>query len=276
MSTPLAPGFTGRPGQTSDRAGFPAQRPGHLPRTPDRDTNQPQRRLREAFGLLGPRRNPHVLDSRRLAQLSLPVGDDGLIIGVDASNQTAVLGLCRPTRLDVVLVGGTWIAQVIALRAAATGARVAVETARPQAWTPMAQAAGGGQQCVTVHQVGRMAPQGPSAASPVLIVRDLGARPPRSRITAAPWQSVLTLVPYLGPTAPRLLAGADVVAVQRVSPQESEVLGKVMGLGAQDVASLPTLSDNVALWCTRKHRQYVMTQATEAENGLLGPARRMD
>jgi hypothetical protein len=110
----------------------------------------------------------------------------------------------------------------------------------------------------------------------VLIIRDLGIRPPRSRLSPAPWQSVLTLVPYLGPTAPRLLANADVVGVQRVSPQEADVVGKVMRLGRDDTASLPTLADSVALWCTQKHRQYVMTQPTDAETGLLGAARRMD
>jgi hypothetical protein len=87
---------------------------------------------------------------------------------------------------------------------------------------------------------------------------------------------VLTLLPYLGPTAPRLLANADVVGVQRISPQESEVVGKSMRLPQGDAASLPSLSDNVALWCTQKHRQYVMTQPTDAETGLLGAPRRMD
>jgi hypothetical protein len=275
MSAPTAPA-TGRPGFGSSTPGFPGQRPGHLPRNPEPARHGPQRRMRAAFGLLGPRRERHLVDADVLSQLTLPMGDDGLVLGIDPDNQPAVLGLCRPTRLDVVLVGGTWIAQVIALRAAAIGARVAVETARPQLWSPMAQAAGGGQQCVTVHQVGRIAPQGPSPASPVLIIRDLGIRPPRSRLTTAPWQSVLTLLPYLGPTAPRLLSTADVVGVQRISPQEADIVGKVMRLGRDDVVSLPSLSDNVALWCTQKHRQYVMTQPTDAETGLLGAPRRMD
>jgi hypothetical protein len=275
MSVPTAPA-AGRPGFGSAAPGFPGQRPGHLPRDPEPDRHGPQRRLRAAFGLLGPRRERHLVDADALSQLALPVGDDGLILGVDPANQPAVLGLCRPTRLDIVLVGGVWMAQVIALRAAAIGARVAVETARPQLWSPMAQAAGGGQQCVTVHPVRRLAPQGPSPASPVLIIRDLGNRPPRSRITTAPWQSVLTLLPYLGPTTPRLLSNADIVGVQRISPQEAEVVGKVMRLGRDNIASLPSLSDQVALWCTNKHQQYVMTQPTDAETGLLGAPRRMD
>ncbi|GGS68163.1 hypothetical protein AB0E75_28910 [Streptomyces griseoviridis] len=275
MSAPTAPA-AGRPGFGSSASGFPGQRAGHLPRTPAPSRHGPQRRLRAAFGLLGPRRERHLVDAGSLAQLSLPVGDDGMVLGIDPDNQPAILGLCRPTRLDVVLVGGTWLAQVIALRAAAIGARVAVETARPQLWSPMAQAAGGGQQCVTVHPVGRIAPQGPSPASPVLIIRDLGIRPPRSRLTTQPWQSVLTLLPYLGPTAPRLLSTADVVGIQRISPQESDIVGRVMRLGRDDVTSLPSLSDSVALWCTQKHRQYVMTQPTDAETGLLGAPRRMD
>ncbi|AZQ37782.1 MULTISPECIES: hypothetical protein [Streptomyces] len=275
MSAPTVPA-SGRPGFGSAAPGVPGQRPGHLPRNAEPARLGPERRLRSAFGLLGPRRERHLVDADLLAQLALPVGDDGLILGVDPNNQPAILGLCRPTRLDILLVGGTWLAQVIALRAAAIGARVAVETARPQLWSPMAQAAGGGQQCVTVHQVGRIAPQGPSPASPVLIIRDLGIRPPRSRLSPAPWQSVLTLLPYLGPTAPRLLANADVVGVQRISPQEADVVGKVMRLGRDDIASLPTLADSVALWSTQKHQQYVMTQPTDAETGLLGAARRMD
>ncbi|MFJ4848774.1 MULTISPECIES: hypothetical protein [unclassified Streptomyces] len=274
MASPTVPAFGGqRPGGTEPR-------PSHLPLGPDHGGPAagvaPRRSLRAAFGLLGPRRDRHTLATGQLSGLSLPIGDDGVVIGVDATGLPAVLALSRPARLDVLLIGSMWLAQVLSLRAAATGARVAVETARPQSWAPMAQAAGGGQQCVTVHEVGRIAPQGPSVQSPVVIVRDCGARPPRSRVAAQSWQSVMTLLPYLGPTAPRLLNSADVVGLQRVSPQEAEVIGQVMGLAETDVAALPTLGDNVTMWCTRKHRQFVMTQPTDAETGLLGPARRVD
>ncbi|MFF3560303.1 hypothetical protein ACFYXS_09735 [Streptomyces sp. NPDC002574] len=281
MSAPTVPAFGGqRPGAGSGFPGGVEPRPSHLPLGADRGgaagEGAARRTLRAAFGLLGPRRDRHTMSAEQLSGLSLPIGDDGVVIGVDAGNQPAVLALSRPARLDVLLIGSMWLAQVLSLRAAATGARVAVETARPQSWAPMAQAAGGGQQCVTVHEVGRIAPQGPSVQSPVVIVRDCGARPPRSRVAAQSWQSVMTLLPYLGPTAPRLLSSADVVGLQRVSPQEAEVIGQVMGLADADVAALPTLGDNVTMWCTRKHRQFVMTQPTDAESGLLGPARRVD
>ncbi|MFD0569960.1 hypothetical protein ACFQ0T_12875 [Kitasatospora gansuensis] len=198
------------------------------------------------------------------------------MIGVDPQQQPAVLGLFRPTSYELVLVGGLWTAQVIALRAAATGARIAVETGRPQAWSSMAQAAGGGQPCVTVHQVGRLGAQGASVASPVLVVRDLGARPPRSRLSASPWQTTLTLLPYLGPNATRVLNAADLVGIQRVSPQEAELLARLLSLGDQEVAALPTLGDNITLWATRMRRQFVMTNPGEAEGQVLGGPRRMD
>jgi hypothetical protein len=101
-------------------------------------------------------------------------------------------------------------------------------------------------------------------------------RPPRGRVTSAPWQSVLTLLPYLSPVAPRLMRQARVVGVQRVSPDEATEIGRVIGLPHPETRSLPGLQDGITLWCAERDRQYVMTQATDAETGLLGVARRMD
>ncbi|MFD3553925.1 hypothetical protein [Streptomyces goshikiensis] len=232
--------------------------------------------MRGGYGLLGPRRERHVVPAADLDALALPVGDDGVVIGVDAEGRPAVLGVNRPTPYEVTLIGGLWTAQVLALRAAATGARIAVETGRGQVWSGLAQAAGGGQPCVTLHDVGRVPPQGASAGSPVLVVRDCGMRPPRGRVVAGPWQSVLTLLPYLSPAAPRLLRNSSLVGVQRVSPDEAQEIGRLMNLPRPAVDSLPTLGDGVTLWCTPRDRQFVMTQGTEAETGLLGPSRRID
>ena len=234
------------------------------------------RRAWAGFGLHGPRREQHVLTRDQLSAMALPVGDDGVLIGTDGQGAPAVLGLFRPTAYDVVLVGGVWTAQLIALRAAATGARVAVETGRGQAWAPIAQAAGGGQPCVTVHPVGRIGPQGASVAAPVLVVRDCGARPTRSRLSAGPWQTTLTLLPFLGPGAERLLASADLVGVQRIAPQEAELAGKALALPASEIAALSNLGDGVTLWGNRRRRAFVQGGPTGAEAQVLGQARRVD
>ncbi|MFG3048018.1 hypothetical protein [Streptomyces sp. NPDC048202] len=233
-------------------------------------------RLRTGFGLLGPRHPRHALPVEYADTLTLPIGDDGVVAGVDAEGRPAVLGVNRPTPYDMVLIGGLWTAQVLALRTAATGARVAVETGRPQAWMQMVHAMGGGQNGLSVYDVGRVPPQGASAGTPVLVVRDCGMRPPRGRVAAGPWQSVVTLLPYLSPVAPRLLRQARLTGIQRVSPDEAAELGRTMGLSRAEVESLPGLPDGVTLWCTDRDRQYVLTQPTDAETGLLGNPRRMD
>jgi hypothetical protein len=232
--------------------------------------------LRHGLGLIGPRHSRHGLPVQQLDALALPIGDDGVVAGVDAEGQPAVLGINRPTPYDVVLIGGLWTAQVLALRSAATGARVAVETGRPQAWMQMVHAMGGGQNGLSVYDVGRVPPQGASAGTPVLVVRDCGMRPPRGRVVSGPWQSVLTLLPYLSPVAPRLLRQARLAGIQRVSPDEATELGRTIGLSRAEAESLPALPDGVTLWCTDRDRQYVMTQPTDAETGLLGTPRRMD
>lgn len=233
-------------------------------------------RLRNGFGLIGPRHGRHVLPADAVDRLSLPIGDDGVVIGVDAEGQPAVLGLNRPTPYDVVLIGGLWTAQVLALRAAATGARVAVETGRPQAWMQMVHAMGGGQNGLAVHEVGRVPPQGASAGNPVLVVRDCGMRPPRGRVVSGPWQALLTLLPYLSPVAPRLMRQARLVGLQRLSPDEAAVAERTLALPRPDTEALPTLTDGLTLWCADRDRQYVMTQPTDSETGLLGMPRRMD
>ncbi|MGW3434139.1 hypothetical protein ACWDHW_40370 [Streptomyces melanosporofaciens] len=245
--------------------------PDEAPDTPTRP-----RRTRPGFGLIGPRRERHVLSPDQLEAMALPVGDDGVVVGVDEQGQSAVLGFSRPEPFDVVLIGGLWTAQALALRAAGTGARIAIETGRPRMWANLVQAAGGGQQCMTVFDVGRVPPQGPSVGSPVLVVRDCGMRPPRGRVSALPWQSVLTLLPYLSPAAPRLLEHAGLVGIQRVSPDEAKQIGRIMALRQEDITALPTIPDWVTLWCTRASRQYVSLQATDPESGLLGAPRRVD
>jgi hypothetical protein len=153
---------------------------------------------------------------------------------------------------------------------------VAVETGRGHLWGAVAQAAGGGQPCLTVHPLGRIGPQGATVAAPVLVVRDCGPRPARTRLSASPWQTVLTVLPYLGAGSERLLTGAQLVGVQRVSPQEAAAVAKALTLPEQEERILPSLGDGVTLWATRTDRTLTQSGPTAAEAQVLGPARRMD
>ncbi|GHJ57103.1 hypothetical protein Nm8I071_64100 [Nonomuraea sp. TT08I-71] len=50
--------------------------------------------------------------------------------------------LFRPTTTRLLLVGGVRAAQLLALRALALGARVAVQTTRPRVWEPFVRGVG--------------------------------------------------------------------------------------------------------------------------------------
>ncbi|MFB6816959.1 hypothetical protein ACFCV8_20685 [Streptomyces sp. NPDC056347] len=234
------------------------------------------RRIVPGRGLRGPRHTGHTVATEHLGALSLPVGDDGVFIGTDAEGHPRLIGFHRPAPYDVLLIGGLWTAQVLALRAAATGARVAVETGRPGSWTGLARAAGAGLECVRLHEVGRVPPTGATVDTPVVVVRDCGTRPPRGRVASSPWQSVLTLLPYPSAVAPRLMRAAALVGVQRVSPDEAESIAGVLGLTCAESEALPALADGVTLWVAGRERHWVAPGATETETHLLGAARRMD
>ena len=224
----------------------------------------------------GPRHERHLLEADELNALSLPVGDDGVVIGTDPNNQPAVVGLFRPRPVDGALVAGSYLAQLIALRAVAVGARIVIETARPELWSPLAQNAGGGQPVVAVVPVRRVGALGATATSPVLLIRDCGARPPRLAQPKTAWQTTLTLLPFLDPAYAGQLVGADLVALQRISPQEAQFAARVIRLGVEDVQTLPGLPDELTLWCARHGRQYVYGMPTQLEAGLLGNPRRVD
>lgn len=113
MSHPatMPPGQQGRaPARTPAHVASPTDT-GMIPIIRQPETQQQRRIGSPGFGLRGPRRNRHVVSADELAAISMPLGDDGVIIGTDPESQPAVLGLSRPTPFDVVLVGGLWLAR---------------------------------------------------------------------------------------------------------------------------------------------------------------------
>ncbi|MYV70542.1 hypothetical protein GT043_32310, partial [Streptomyces sp. SID2131] len=81
-------------GTYGGRAAAPSPAP--LPRPPAGRGGRP----RFGFGLVGPRRDRHSVSVEQLDALALPVGDDGMVIGVDAEGRPAVLGINRPVPYD--------------------------------------------------------------------------------------------------------------------------------------------------------------------------------
>ncbi len=194
-----------------------------------------------------------------------------MVVGVDRRGPARRDGhQRRPTAYDIVLIGGLWTAQVLALRAAATGARVAVETGRAQQWSQLD--AGGRRRTVGDDRARR----GPGAAAGRVGGRS-GARHPGLRHAAAARPGRLGALAVRADAAAVSEPGraaadarqARLVGVQRVSPDEASEIGRVIGLPRGEYESLPTLADGVTLWCTDRDRRYVMTQGDDGRRDRI-------
>jgi hypothetical protein len=166
--------------------------------------------------------------------------------------------------------------QLLALRAAAVGARVIVETARGELWDSLVLHSGLDASRLAVQPGGRVAGNPgwvkPSPTAPLLVLRDCGARPPFVTTPYGPWTTVLTLLPYLDPRTPPQLADADLVGLQRMPQEEVDVLRSAYRLPDKDAAALPALPDVMTLWRVRGRSgsRYCETTATAWETGIVG------
>ncbi len=116
-----------------------------------------------------------VQAAEHLDGLQLPIGTSGLMLGRNRHGNPVVIRLFRPEQTRALLVGGVPCAQLVALRAMALGARVVVQTARPQAWEPFVRGAAVPGESIAVVPPGRAFEIAPgSALHPLLVVVDIG------------------------------------------------------------------------------------------------------
>ncbi|MEY9857230.1 hypothetical protein ABH935_002838 [Catenulispora sp. GAS73] len=199
----------------------------------------------------------------------------GVLIGVDPAHRPVTLGLFRRTTLSAAVVGSLHLAQILALRCAAVGARVIVETARQDEWDPVLLHSGLDAARLTVRPVGR--PVGnpgwpaPSMANPLLVLRDCGARPPYATVPRGPWTAIVTLLPYFDPRTAGYLRDADLVGLQRMPREEAAIARHLLALPDKDTAALPDLPDPMVLWRSRKRTvRFCELASTAWEEAFLG------
>ena len=199
----------------------------------------------------------------------------GVLIGVDPAHRPVTLGLFRRTALSAAVVGSLYVAQILALRCAAVGARVIVETARQDEWDPVLLHSGLDATRLAVQPVGR--PVGhpgwpaPNMATPLLVLRDCGARPPYAAVPRGPWTTVITVLPYFDPRTAGYLRDADLVGLQRMPREEAAMARHVLALPDRDTAALADLPDPMVLWRSRKRSmRYCELAPTKWEEAFLG------
>ena len=199
----------------------------------------------------------------------------GVLVGVDPAHRAVTLGLFRRKGLSATVIGGLHLAQILALHCAAVGARVIVETARQDEWDPMLLHSGLDPARLAVQPAGRPAGNAgwpkPSAATPLLVLRDCGARPPYAAVPRGPWTAVVTVLPFLDPRSAGYLKDADLIGLQRMPREEAAMARRILALPDRDTAALPDLPDQMALWRSKNGiTRYSEVAATKWEQAFLG------
>ncbi|WP_345151636.1 type VII secretion protein EccE [Micromonospora maritima] len=208
------------------------------------------------------------------AELDLPAGGGGLVVGANRRGGPLTVRLFRPAPTRMVLVGGVPAAQLLVLRSLALGARVAVQTARPDAWERFVRGVGAPAGGVPLLPPGRPVGGAPgSPLRPLLLVVDTGPVPPEAGPAAA-WQSVLVVRDELTPADAPALARADLAVLQPLDPAEAALAGTALGLGGS-ADWLTRIRDDMVAVVNRRALRWALLSPTPVESQLVGrPTRR--
>jgi ESX secretion system protein EccE len=205
--------------------------------------------------------------------LTLPVGTSGLMLGRNRHGNPVVIRLFRPEQTRALLVGGVRCAQLVALRAMALGARVVVQTARPQAWEPFVRGAAVPGESIAVVPPGRAIEIAPgSALHPLLTVVDVGPVGADSR-PGEGWQATLVVRDDFSAADVDVASRADLLILQPLRGDEATLLAGALGLGEVGQWLTRIRPDMVGVVNRRAIRWAALAQ-TPIESQLIGPATR--
>jgi hypothetical protein len=211
---------------------------------------------------------PDALDG-----LELPVGTAGLMLGSNRHGAPVIARLFRPEQTRALVIGGVRCAQLVALRAMAVGARVVVQTARPQAWEPFVRGAAVPGESIAVVPPGRALEIAPGTAlHPLLVVVDVGPVGP----DASPghgWQATLVVRDEFTPADVDVASRADLLLLQPLRADEAALAGSALGLG--DAAQwLTRIRQDMVGVVNRRAVRWAALSTTPIELQLIGPPAR--
>lgn len=201
--------------------------------------------------------------------LDLPVGASGLMVGTNRHGAPVTVRLFRAEATRTVLVGGVRLAQLVALRAMALGARIVVQTGRPAAWEPFVRGASAPGDTLTVVPPGR--PLGGAIGTPlqpVLVVVDVGP------VAATPqpgpaWQASLVVRDELTPADADAVSRADLVLLQPLRPNEAATAATALGLG-ESAGWLTRIREDMVAVVNRRALRWAVLTTTPIEAQLVG------
>jgi type VII secretion protein EccE len=199
----------------------------------------------------------------------LPISSAGLMLGSNRHGNPVVTRLFRPEQTRALLVGGVRCAQLVTFRAMALGARVVVQTARPQAWEPFVRGASVPGESIAVVPPGRAIEIAPgSALHPLLVVVDIGPVGADNR-PGAGWQATLIVRDEFTAADVDVASRADLLILQPLRPAEATLIGGTLGLGEVAQWMTKIRPDMVGVINRRAVRWAALAQ-TPIESQLIG------
>jgi hypothetical protein len=211
----------------------------------------------------------HAADRGGLRRLGTDAGPSGVVLGRQFNGDVAPIRLFRPEPTRVTLVGGSWLAWLVVFRSLGVGAHVHVTTATPARWSTVGSLAG----LPDLVTVATMPPEAtPGAMRPRLWLNDIGLGAGDMRL--GPWETTLSVLPGITPTAPGLLAEADVVLLQRLNREDAEVCASVLRLPLGMESRLHQLHDGMLMTVVGGAPKFISLATTPIEEEILGAPRR--
>lgn len=218
----------------------------------------------------------HGLAVAELDRLEFPVDAAGVLLGADVETKPVVVRLFREQSTRLTLIGGLWITRVVLFRTLAVGARIVIQTQRPEAWRDWGRWATGDPERVQVVPAAEAAMVGGSAAAPGLVVNDTGTSPRTVAPALGTWQTQLTVLPELSAYGFGAVGESDLVMMQRLSPVEASAARAVLRLTPHTAGLMQAMRDDMLALLGGGADRYLWMNATKIEQDAFGPPRRGD
>jgi hypothetical protein len=207
----------------------------------------------------------HLATAETVGALSPTPSRVGLVIGQDRRGMPVAIRLFREQPTSVLLVGGVWVAGLLAFRAFALGVRVAVHTAAPAWWAALGRAAGAPPDQLVLGDEPPL-PRTTGAMPAVLEILEQRA----AAVAHRPWHARLTVVADLSRHQPDELRAVDCVFLQCLSPGDAAKTALAWQLGPEAATLLQRLEGDMIAVVGGGADRYVWLSPTAVERQVLG------
>lgn len=216
----------------------------------------------------------HTVSLPALAKLRLSTPGTGLILGADRQQRPVSVRFFRPEPTRIALVGGAWAGMLVAFRALALGARVAVITSDPRTWHGFGERATGRNDRVAVFPAEQPLALAATAQQPVLLLYDLGLAGPNAPQQLGPWQTQMTVLRQLDQSGVPSIQDCNLVMLQRLTSTESALVGGALRLPPSSTQFLQVMADDMIALVGDGSDRYIWFSQTDVERQYAGAPRR--